>query len=216
MYQKTNSFNVVGQHTLNAAYSNNAFFGSSIHCLSKKSCLIFIVFSLHKKDMTFWTYSSRFQLWKHDGTKALFSALAGCIPAACTNPRKLRHFPPCNSAFVRLRAIIFPHFFCPVPKFADFCATFAARPAVCLHYADCTYFGYYGGTMFDEKELAALFFIRYSRAERRACILIADASATVCPRSSNPFYMVSYYIKRGTTFLTYSTHRSSCSCYKIY
>ena len=60
------------------------------------------------------------------------------------------------------------------------------------------------------------FFIGYSRSERRACILIADASATVCPRSSNPFYMVSYYIKRGTTFLTYSTHRSSCSCYKIY
>jgi len=34
-------------------------------------------------------------------------------------------------------------------------------------------------------------------------------SSTVCPGSSDPFCIVSYYIKRGTTSWTYSTSKSS-------
>ena len=31
-----------------------------------------------------------------------------------------------------------------------------------------------------------------------------EVRATVCPRSSDPFYFVNYYLKRVTTSLTYS------------
>ena len=47
------------------------------------------------------------------------------------------------------------------------------------------------------------------KSDKKALLL----SYTICPRSSDPFYIVSYYIKWVTTFWTYS--KSKCNLIRI-
>ena len=45
----------------------------------------------------------------------------------------------------------------------------------------------------------------YGRTDGHSHKLYTESSYTVCPGSSDPFYIVSYYIKRVTTSWTHST-----------